>query len=292
MFAFDADPNPRQNPAGRPLFDLPLAGWLAAGVVFAIARRKSLPHLFGLLWTAVFLLPAALTAEGAPHSLRALGALPGAYLLAVMPMCAVARWIARRQTSWRLWRAPALAVLLPLSFLLYSSFSNLRDYFGAWQGTGKYTASQLAGSFDCVSADAAAALAQQGRADAAWIVPFSRSFFPPSISDFTLDFMYQGKGSHAVVADNELEAPPGWLRGTTWATWSSGRTLRWCRRGLTNTPTLNTSSISCSPSTAAKSAPTRKGLSRSRYTSCRLSLTTRSGRSLCRRRFRSQGKYD
>jgi 4-amino-4-deoxy-L-arabinose transferase-like glycosyltransferase len=208
MFAFDADPNPRQNPAGRPLFDLPLAGWLAAGVVFAIARRKSLPHLFGLLWTAVFLLPAALTAEGAPHSLRALGALPGAYLLAVMPMCAVARWIARRQTSWRLWRAPALAVLLPLSFLLYSSFSNLRDYFGAWQGTGKYTASQLAGSFDCVSADAAAALAQQGRADAAWIVPFSRSFFPPSISDFTLDFMYQGKGSHAVVADNELEAPP------------------------------------------------------------------------------------
>jgi len=207
MFAVGGDPNPRHNPAGRPLFDPMLAGWLIGGVALALVRRRSLPHLFGLIWVIVFVLPAALTVEGAPHSLRAIGAIPGAYLLATMAMWEVGKWLATRRQTWLSRHAPALAALLQLPFLLFSGYSSLRDYFGPWEHAGIHPPSELSTAFNSESGQAAVALAQQGRPDAVWIIPVSRSFLPRKISDFTLDFMYQGQGGHGVVANNEIEAP-------------------------------------------------------------------------------------
>ena len=83
------DQQGRRNPAGRSPFDPLLGIWLVAGVVLALVRWRSLPHLFGVLWLAVLSLPAVLSTP-APHSLRALAMLPAAYMLAVVAMLRLA----------------------------------------------------------------------------------------------------------------------------------------------------------------------------------------------------------
>ena len=125
MFGVAGDDQGRLNPAGRSPFDPLLGIWLVAGVVLALVRWRSLPHLFGVLWLAVLSLPAVLSTP-APHSLRALAMLPAAYMLAVVAMLAAGGQLAR---YWR-----PLATWLPLPFLILSGGMNLQSYFSSWQG--------------------------------------------------------------------------------------------------------------------------------------------------------------
>lgn len=93
MFNIRGDRNWRHNLASSPELVLPVGCFFLLGIWFAGSRslqqkgldakvfnRYSIP----LWWLAVMLLPEELTAEGIPHALRSIGAIPAAMMLAAL----------------------------------------------------------------------------------------------------------------------------------------------------------------------------------------------------------------
>jgi len=105
---------PRHNVPYRPFFD-PLAGLaFLAGVGLALARlRQNAAYGLALIWLGIMLLPTIL-AEGAPHMLRASGALPALLLFPALALDELWQWVARRSQELAgapggsPWSAPAL----------------------------------------------------------------------------------------------------------------------------------------------------------------------------------------
>ncbi len=87
MFFIRGDCNARHNLPCRPELN-PIAGFFfAIGILSSLGvlwktRLRSFPHLMLLWWAAVMTLPAALTKEGLPHALRAIGMIPPVFILA------------------------------------------------------------------------------------------------------------------------------------------------------------------------------------------------------------------
>ncbi len=154
-----ADPNLRHNPAGRPAIDLLLAAWVVGGLALAIRRYWDLPYFFTAAWLVIFALPSMLTAEGIPHSLRAVGALPATCILAVLAMLVVGDRLRRR--------SKLLATWLPLPFLLLSGISGLDAYFSAWDGRA-----ELDEAYDVRFVQAADFFAQPVEEPGRWLLPF------------------------------------------------------------------------------------------------------------------------
>lgn len=194
MFWVEPDPNLRHNPAQRPVFEILLSGWLVVGVVVALRRIRLYPYLMLLGMLVVMGLPAVLTAEGTPHMLRSIGMIPVVYVLPVLGMLwAGTRLFPRRQ----LW-----ALLLPLPFVLYSAVGGVGGYFQAWQNPDRF---RLAFLPDYVQLGQQ--LSRHGDADAAWILPLSRAYFPPSYSFYTVSFFYTGEAGYAEVLVDAEAAP-------------------------------------------------------------------------------------
>ena len=195
MFGWAGDPQWLHNPAERPLFDPILALWLAAGVILAIIRWRSLPTLSALFWCILFALPAILTALGMPHSLRTLGMIPAVYLLPVLAMWEVGKRLTGR---WR-W----LASWLPLPFLLISGITSIHDYYTAWEyDPDHYYA------FHTVFADAAESMTENGEADGVWIMPIGTIVDNlERLTHYTVDFLYRGQAGHGVVVVDSETAP-------------------------------------------------------------------------------------
>ncbi len=121
FFITEPDKNPRHNPAQVPAFDPLLALWLAAGIGIAVVQLRKLPSLFSLLWLLCFLVPALLSAEGMPHSLRAIGLLPIVYVLPLIAMGWTTTKTPPRFGSAMRW--------LPLPFLLLSGILGVNSYY-------------------------------------------------------------------------------------------------------------------------------------------------------------------
>jgi 4-amino-4-deoxy-L-arabinose transferase-like glycosyltransferase len=120
MFAYGGDFIPRHNVPWRPVFVLPLAAAFYAGAALAAWRvRRDAAARLALVWLGVLLLPTVL-AEGAPHFLRAVGAVPMVFLLPAMAL----DWLTGRFTGR--WRFAALAVTALA--LLCGAWSDVRDY--------------------------------------------------------------------------------------------------------------------------------------------------------------------
>jgi 4-amino-4-deoxy-L-arabinose transferase-like glycosyltransferase len=118
MFFWRGDQILRHNPAGRPVFDILMAGPFLLGVVWSLRQRRRLAASALLLWTGVMLGPTIL-AEDAPHFLRAVGVLPGALILAAVGL----RWLA----GWEQLPAAARTGLVVL-VLVGSAGLTIRDY--------------------------------------------------------------------------------------------------------------------------------------------------------------------
>lgn len=191
MFVVTGDANLRHNPAQRPLFDVLLGAWLAAGIVLAAVRIRRLPYLFVLAWFLLLALPAIVTAEGIPHSLRAVGMMPVAYLLPVLAMVAVGEWLSRR-FEWR-----AVAAWLPLPFFLVSAAVTLTAYFGLMAQPERLRAPFLA---DYV--EMADELAAFGTPADTWIIPLSANYHLADARFYTIDYTYTGAaGEEAMLVD-------------------------------------------------------------------------------------------
>lgn len=136
------DPATFYNLPGRPVFDPMLALLAVAGLVICAlwVIRRSSPHLFVLLWFPVLLVPTFLAVDRFPTLPRALGVLPGIYLLPALALGALALRMERRR-----WLA-ALAIAL---VVLWHGTLTWRDYFTRW--------GPAAETFDAFEGDVAAA---------------------------------------------------------------------------------------------------------------------------------------
>ncbi len=120
MFAYGGDFIPRHNAPWRPVFTPVVAVAFYVGVALAAwrARRDLAPRL-ALAWLPTMLLPTIL-AEGAPHFLRAVGALPMVMLFPALALDALATRMAGRRR----------AALAGVALLIVASgaFFDVRDY--------------------------------------------------------------------------------------------------------------------------------------------------------------------
>jgi DNA-binding beta-propeller fold protein YncE/4-amino-4-deoxy-L-arabinose transferase-like glycosyltransferase len=130
MFNYRGDPNGRHNLPGMPMLDPYSGALLVLGLGLVLwwgatgERRPSI--LLAPLWVAIPLLGGILSLDfEAPQSLRAIGAQPAAYVLAVWPL----------HTLWRLWRRGGgryfpNAVIAPLIVLMaLIGYHNFYTYF-------------------------------------------------------------------------------------------------------------------------------------------------------------------
>jgi len=183
MFLTLGDPNLRHNPGQRPAFDLLLGLWFYAGLILCLIKWRQLPYLFLAVWTLLLALPAVLTPEAAPHSLRATGMIPAVYVLPVLAMLGAATWLAPHvRSSWRKWLQ-----WLPLPFLLFSAITSIQGYFGAWRDIGGFT-----GVFMTNYASLANAMAQADD-KGVWLMPLSPNYFLVEPQFYAMDFAAAGK---------------------------------------------------------------------------------------------------
>ena len=210
MFLTSADLNLRHNPAQRPLLGLVLGGWAILGLLGAGQRRRQLPYLFVLLWVALFALPALLSLQGMPHSLRAIGMIPGVFLLIVLGMTFSVEWFGQTR-QWPTARIRHVAALLPLPFVLFSGVTAVQDYFGAWQ-----TNERLPFAFHASYVNLMQELVDAAGGDTTWVIPLASHYFTPDTTNYTMEFAFAAANQQkpvdqqaglAIIVDDPLSAP-------------------------------------------------------------------------------------
>lgn len=92
MFNVRGDPNGRHNLPGEPMLDPVTGALFVAGVALALVRWRQPVYLFLPTWLLISLMGGVLSLDfEAPQSLRSIGAMPAALLLAVAPLDALMR---------------------------------------------------------------------------------------------------------------------------------------------------------------------------------------------------------
>ena len=198
MFGFVADPNTRHDPAGRPAFDLLTLSFFIIGLMLSIRRNRETPYLFALAWFSVMLLPAVLTFPELPHFLRAIGALPVAYVFPALGVEKAWQWLRGEEASIKL--SSAFAGLLAVSFALMGFFT-YRDYFSP-----KVEEIELVKAFDPRFVEIASVMNELDEPDSVWIIPVGPNG-EQRMAYFVIDFLYQGQAPHFYVHLDESTAP-------------------------------------------------------------------------------------
>ena len=191
MFFSEIDQNPRHNPARLPVFDPLMAIWLALGIVVASMQWRKPVSLFTLGWFTLFLLPAALTAEGIPHSLRALGMIPIVFALPLIAIAQVGQFLPTK--------AHFVAKWLPLPFLAVFGVVGLSGYFGAVDRADEFEAPFFVGYWNL-----AQSLKEIDDSDTIWILPLPKGEGLVDHRLYTADLVLQDQNSLAVLYLDEL----------------------------------------------------------------------------------------
>jgi 4-amino-4-deoxy-L-arabinose transferase-like glycosyltransferase len=198
MFGLTADPNVRHDTAGRPAFDLFTLLFFVVGAAVCIRRWTQVQYLFLLSWFCAMLLPAILTYPELPHFLRAIGALPVAYVFPALGVERAWHWAPARRFPRKL--RPALAALLALYFTVSGLFT-YRDYF--WPAVEEM---ELVKAFDPRFVEVASLMNELDAPDSVWIIPLGPNG-EQRMAYFVIDFLYQGQAPHVYIPLDESTAP-------------------------------------------------------------------------------------
>jgi hypothetical protein len=194
MFGFLADPNTRHDPAGRPAFDLLTLLFFLIGFAVSLRRWRQLPYVFSVAWFLVMLLPAILTYPELPHFLRAIGALPVAYVFPALGLHRAWLWIGARWASHK--ARSALVAVIALCFILVGSLT-YRDYFNP-----AVEEIELIKAFDPRFVKAASIMNQLDEPHSVWIIPLGPRG-EQRMAYYVIDFLYQGNAPHHYVKADE-----------------------------------------------------------------------------------------
>ena len=125
MFNYRGDPNGRHNLPGRPMLDFVTSALLVLGFGYSLYRGLRPKYLLLVAWLLVMLCGGIFSLEfEAPQSLRAIGTLPAAYVLACIPLYLIAAEWDKSVKRWP-W-LPAVAFCL---LLAYVGWKNVHTYF-------------------------------------------------------------------------------------------------------------------------------------------------------------------
>ena len=138
MFNFYGDPNWRHNIAFSPLLFWPIGLLFLTGFFISIKnfflylknRNWSVFLLYStiLTWLMVMILPGALTYEGIPHALRAIGAIPPVFILSAMGAEFIYRKIKEKIGK----KSTPLLLLGLIIILCWFSYGEYKRYFIIW----------------------------------------------------------------------------------------------------------------------------------------------------------------
>ncbi|HAJ34839.1 MAG TPA: hypothetical protein DCL15_03975 [Chloroflexi bacterium] len=193
LFGVLPDENLRHNPAQIPALDPLLATWLLLGSGLAVVYWRRLTTLFVLAWLLLLAMPAILSSEGVPHSLRMIGMLPIVYVLPMLAMAWVTTRAPRRYRLWLRW--------LPLPFLLLAAYVGVTSYFGAWTPIERFRA-----AFRTDYADFARTLAASDTSDTLWVLPLIDAQALADGRFNTIDFFQRDPGAFTTLPVNEATA--------------------------------------------------------------------------------------
>ncbi|CAG0973157.1 Anti-sigma-I factor RsgI3 [Anaerolineales bacterium] len=125
MFNYHGDNNGRHNLPGEPMLDTISGVLMVLGLVLSLRRIRQPSSFLLVAWLLIMLMPGIFSLDfESPQSLRAIGSLPSAYLLALVPIHA----------SWQEWEEspakPAIGFIVPLVFILGAAgYTNYHIYF-------------------------------------------------------------------------------------------------------------------------------------------------------------------
>jgi hypothetical protein len=92
MFNYKGDRNGRHNLPGEPMMDAITAPLMVLGLGLSLTRIRYPKYMLILFWWLIMLVPGIFSLDfESPQSLRAIGSLPAAYLLAVIPINEILR---------------------------------------------------------------------------------------------------------------------------------------------------------------------------------------------------------
>jgi hypothetical protein len=130
MFNVSGDQDYKFNLAGSPELPLLIGVAFLVGLVLALFRARRMRYLALLTLLGVMLLPEVLSAQGIPHSMRAIGAMPAALILAALGTDWLIEGWYRHFPIRSAARATGLAVLAVL--LAGTAYGAYREYFVTW----------------------------------------------------------------------------------------------------------------------------------------------------------------
>ena len=125
MFNYRGDPNGRHNLPGKPMLDFATSAFFVLGLGYSLYRGLQPKYLLLVAWLLVMLCGGIFSLEfEAPQSLRAIGTLPAAYVLACVPLYLIATEWDKVVRRWY-WLLAAACCLL----LAYIGWKNMYTYF-------------------------------------------------------------------------------------------------------------------------------------------------------------------
>lgn len=127
-YTYDADSDTVDANGQRPVFDIVMLLLLAAGIPFAVARRREPIIIAALCCLVIIPLPAVLQRGSVMR--QPVAAAPYAALLAALPLAALWRRALAAEGSAR-----AVAMAGVCAALAAVTFITVHDYFGAWDGS-------------------------------------------------------------------------------------------------------------------------------------------------------------
>ncbi|MFQ5577568.1 MAG: hypothetical protein ACE5G8_11350, partial [Anaerolineae bacterium] len=181
--AFFGDEDGLVNLPGRPLFDPLMAAAFVIGLGLAVWKFRQPVYLFAALWWPVMTLPAALTYDRVPRFMRAIGTVPGIYILPALA------WLALAALLWRNRKGAvrALAIAVPLAAFAVTGSLTFRDYFLRW-GPEQVAAD----SFYADYSDLARKMVAEGHPDELWLYPTDLRINYPRRHRYILRFIGYG----------------------------------------------------------------------------------------------------
>lgn len=133
MFNFFGDPNWRHNLPGLPALNLIVGLFFVIGLIYLVKqffsrkdkdfKKKLIPWVIGS-WFFTMLIPAIMTEEGMPHSLRAIGSMIPAFVMAGYGAYLFFDWLSKRHP-----KITKRVIIFIIPFIILVDFSM---YFAVW----------------------------------------------------------------------------------------------------------------------------------------------------------------